>query len=282
MSIRSPVVRDTRVHDGSHGHNNSNNNQPQSSSKQDTVHLPDIRERDSAKMRSDRKSGKFLSFSHDKQSFTENLIAFFTGNRDSNRDTRAAPLMPNISKKAAPTDNGVAENKYFRHAAGNKSHQASINRRNHEAGNARTGNARTGNSNAEAKANGQHHAAQKQKAQPLKRTDGGRISASARSQAFRPVTSSSAAKAVNGSGKLGEEGGDVGGYECMYKTKQPASRFTKTRKPATELSEYLRKENYRYNERVAKQFLFQKWLKSTETEFPENLAEKKNPEPRGE
>ncbi len=254
MPNRSPVMRTPRIQEDP---NITNAQQP---IHQANVRLPEIQE-GSSKVKSEKKTSRFLGFSNERHSFTENLLSFFTGNRES---SNRAPSRPPVAKKPVPTTRkvkngqGFEENKFYRYNSSN--------------------DVKTGKANAHHNNNIKHngHHVQKHKHPPLKRTSGKKITASAKDQAFRPVTSNSTKPAENEKPMDVEAGSDIGGYEYMHKTKQPAGKLGKSRKHSSELSEYLRRENYRYNERVAKQFLFQKWLRSTETEFPDNFSAKEN------
>ncbi len=226
---------------------------------QENIHLPEITET-STNVKHDKKTGKFSSFPNEGQSFTENLISFFTGNRD--RISNRPPSRPTVPKKPAPP---VKHDENSKAGDGPKTSK----HRSNPSFDSRNGKP------ASHKQNGRHAPEQRYKHASLKRTDHKKITATVKDEAFRPVTSNSTKPTENDKAAETQDESDTGGYETMYKTKQPAGRAGKPRKRSVELSEYLRKENYRYNERIAKQYLFQKWLKSTEREFPEEISERK-------
>lgn len=218
---------------------------------QEKIHLPVIRN-DSSKAKPEKKQSKFLEFHNERHSFTENLLSFFTGGRDhfSSQNTAAMPVAtgkPAVSSKkdAVGQAGGTMRGSRRRTSSFSNAKNETI---------VKSSNKWTGRAHPQ-----------------LKRTDSNRITAATKTDTFRPVTSSSITKKENGKAVSAtpDVESDPGGYETMYKMKQPAGKSNVPRKQAVELSEYLRKENYRYNERIAKNFLFQKWLKSTERAFPE-------------
>ena len=206
----------------------------------DNIHLPQIRNETPNKQ--NRRTSRFFKFSSERNSFTENLISFFTGSKERGLD-RSNPGTLNSNKQIMTSKKEtIARHEHRRNTTTNKDKgtRASNNQNNNTTGHP-----------------------------SLRRTDRTRITASTKNETFRPVTSASQKRAQNGHAAHVEDRSDVGGYENMYKMKQPAGKFSVPRKRSLEISEYLRRENYKYNERTAKQFLFQKWLKSTEMELPE-------------
>lgn len=205
---------------------------------QDNVHLPNISKDTSNNSKSERKPNRFFKFSAEKQSFTENLLSLFTGNREKGvershtftKDSRVnGPSKDSSTTQHGPDARRRVPNK------GEKPMRSNSNP---------TNSTRP----------------------PMQRTDKTRITATTKNDSFR-VANNNAIR--NAKGIQVDAESDVGGYENMYKMKQPINKFNVPRKRSLEITEYIRRENYKYNERTAKQFLFQKWLKSTEFELPE-------------
>ena len=206
----------------------------------DNIHLPQIRNETPNKQ--NRRASRFFKFSSERNSFTENLISFFTGSKERGLDRSNLGTLNSNKQTVTSKKETIARNEHRRNTTSSKEKgtRASNNQNNNTTGHP-----------------------------SLRRTDRTRITAATKNETFRPVTSASQKRAQNGHAAHVEDISDVGGYENMYKMKQPASKFSVPRKRSLEISEYLRRENYKYNERTAKQFLFQKWLKSTEMELPE-------------
>ena len=203
----------------------------------ENVHLPHIRNDTPIRSKTDRKASRFFKFSAEKQSFTENLISFFTGSKEKGNE-RCQTLTEESKKMGIPVLNDQATE------------------------------LRRGETDTVDRAIRTSTQASKKQAPPRK-TNRSRITVSTKNDSFRPVTGCS-----KGNGKVAniDAESDTGGYETMYKMKQPSGKFNAPRKRSLEISEYIRRENYKYNERTAKQFLFQKWLKSTELELPEQYS----------
>ena len=231
-----------KIFPGFQGNNPGNYSSPvmeescDNSDKSDKVHLPHIRNGTPPRSKADRKANRFFKFSAEKQSFTENLLSFFTGHKEKGHaKSQTSPEELKMNGTMLPKDHHPLEVRRGE-ANNNERHTRSTNNQNNN------------------------------KQQSLRRTNKTRITASTKNDLFRPVTGGSKG---NGKGVTTEAESDVGGYENMYKMKQPAGKFSVPKKRSLEISEYIRRENYKYNERTAKQFLFQKWLKSTEIELPE-------------
>ena len=207
------------------------------------IHLPHIRNDTPGNSKSERKPGRFFKFSNDRNSFTENLLSFFTGNKDRGNHKSNAPTTDSEKPRTtAAKESGLRNRTENRHGV-------------------LTRNERSARSHVT------HNTHQKH---PLQRTEKSRITALTKNDSFRPVTGRSRTRASNGAVAKKDNDSDIGGYENMYKMKQPPGKFNVPRKRSLEINEYIRRENYKYNERTAKQFLFQKWLRSTETELPEH------------
>ena len=204
------------------------------------VRLPQIGTDAPTNSKTDRKANRFFKFSAEKQSFTENLLSFFTGHKEKGHErsqTLPEELLKNGTKVSK--DSSTHRRSDGRHGLSNKNDKPT-----------RSVSNQTNNNR-----------------QPVRRTDKTRITATTKNDLFRPVTGGSKKNTKGGNIEVES---DVGGYENMYKMKQPAGKFNVPRKRSLEISEYIRRENYKYNERTAKQFLFQKWLRSTELDLPEH------------
>ena len=198
------------------------------------VHLPHIENDTPTRSKTERKPSRFFKFSSERQSFTENLLSFFTGNRDKGHD-KCHTIPEELNKNDTVLQR--SQNSQMRRQ------ESTTNERITRSTSNQTSNK-----------------------QPLRRTSKPRINATTKNDSFRPVTGGS----KNNSKNIDVES-DVGGYETMYKMKQPIGKNNVPRKRSLEISEYIRRENYKYNERTAKEFLFQKWLRSTEKDLPERF-----------
>ena len=244
MPIRNQIMF-PGVQDNGTGHYSSQPH-PQTGAtdlERDNVHLPQIR-KDTPNSKSDRKPNRFFKFSTERQSFTENLLSLFTGHKDKGHDKlQAVAQEARTNGTAGKKDGSTRQLTDVKRVVLNKNERA-----------LRSNNNQTNNNR-----------------QPLRRSDKARITATTKNEMLRPSSSNKNIKGVRA-----EVESDVGGYENMFKMKQPAGKFNVPRKRSLEISEYLRRENYKYNERTAKQFLFQKWLRSTEVELPEHYPVEQN------
>ena len=204
----------------------------------ENIHLPQIRNETPSKQ--NRRASRFFKFSSEGNSFTENLISFFTGSKERGLDRSNTGTLNSNKPTVTSKKETIVRHEHRRNTTVNKEKGLRNNQNN--------------NTNTHPS---------------LRKTDRTRITAATKNETFRPVTSASQKRTQNSHAAHVEDVSDVGGYENMYRMKQPAGKFSVPRKRSLEISEYLRRENYKYNERTAKQFLFQKWLKSTEMELPE-------------